>query len=103
MWICSSNLLELRTLAFLCVFQAIEKYDMSEKHKCLEPYDIAKAVVFAASQPEYAAINEILVEPRDAPLWKYFGMDWRSLPEYSQFSARRYFLTVSSTKNVLSV
>jgi NADP-dependent 3-hydroxy acid dehydrogenase YdfG len=41
---------------------------MSEKHKCLEPYDIAKAVVYAASVPEYVAVNEILVEPRDAPM-----------------------------------
>ncbi|KAL8598680.1 hypothetical protein ACOMHN_033245 [Nucella lapillus] len=48
--------------------EAMEKYDMSEKHKCLEPYDIARAVIYAASVPEYVAVNEILVEPRDAPM-----------------------------------
>ena len=46
----------------------MEKYDMSEKHKVLEPYDIARAVMYAASVPEYVAVNEILVEPRDAPM-----------------------------------
>ncbi|KAK7495229.1 hypothetical protein BaRGS_00013411, partial [Batillaria attramentaria] len=48
--------------------EAIEKYNMSEKHKCLEPIDIARAVVFAASTPEYVAVNEVMVQPRDAPL-----------------------------------
>ena len=43
-------------------------FDMSEKHKCLEPYDIARAVMYAASVPEYVAVNEILVEPRDSPM-----------------------------------
>ncbi|XP_076468299.1 uncharacterized protein LOC143299079 isoform X1 [Babylonia areolata] len=48
--------------------EAIEKYDFSEKHKCLEPHDIAQAVLYAASAPEYVAVNEVLVEPRDAPV-----------------------------------
>ena len=33
----------------------------------LDPEDVARAVVFAASQPEHVGINEILIEPRDAP------------------------------------
>ena len=49
-------------------FQAVEKYNMSDKNKVLEPYDIARAVMYAASVPEYVAVNEILVEPRDAPM-----------------------------------
>jgi amino acid adenylation domain-containing protein len=33
----------------------------------LDPIDVARTVVFAASQPDHVAINEVLVEPRDAP------------------------------------
>ena len=51
------------------VFQAKEKFDGSESHKILEPTDIANAVVYAVSQPEYVGVNEILIEPREAPIW----------------------------------
>ena len=33
----------------------------------LDPNDVAKTVVFALSQPPHVSVNEILVEPRDAP------------------------------------
>ena len=43
-------------------------YDTSEKHTILEPCDIARAVTYAASVPDHVAVNEILVQPRDAPM-----------------------------------
>ena len=39
----------------------------ADRNVWLDPADVARAVVFAASQPEHVAINELLVEPRDAP------------------------------------
>ncbi|KAK7873449.1 hypothetical protein R5R35_000229 [Gryllus longicercus] len=48
--------------------QAQEMYDMSSKTRILEPSDVAQAVMFAVTQPGYCAVNEILVEPREAPL-----------------------------------
>jgi len=41
---------------------------MVNKMKVLEPRDVAQAVVYAVTQPEHCAVNEVLVEPRDAPL-----------------------------------
>ena len=41
---------------------------MSEKTETiLAPEDVAKAVLFSVSQPDHCAVNEILVEPREAP------------------------------------
>ena len=51
--------------------QAQETYDGSSKCKILEPRDIANAVLYAVSQPEYVGVNEILIEPREAPAWWY--------------------------------
>ena len=47
--------------------QAQEAYDESSKCKILQPDDIANAVLYAVSQPEYVGVNEILIEPREAP------------------------------------
>ncbi len=49
-------------------FQATDAYDASSKTKILEAEDIGRAVVYAVSQPNYVAINEILIEPREAPM-----------------------------------
>ena len=42
-------------------------YDGSASHKILDPDDIGRAVFYAVTQPEHCAINEILIEPREAP------------------------------------
>jgi hypothetical protein len=55
---------------FDIVFQAKDAFDGSSKCKILEPSDIANAVIYATSQPEYVGVNEILIEPREAPVWK---------------------------------
>ncbi|KAK2165584.1 hypothetical protein LSH36_48g05032 [Paralvinella palmiformis] len=41
---------------------------MSGSGTALRPEDIANAVVYAVTQPSYAAVNEILIEPREAPI-----------------------------------
>ncbi|KAJ7376858.1 hypothetical protein OS493_032006 [Desmophyllum pertusum] len=47
--------------------EAREKYEVSDDIKRLNPSDIANAVVYAVTQPAHCAVNEILVEPTDAP------------------------------------
>ena len=47
--------------------EAVDLFD-SHDHKVLEAKDIAKAVVYAASQPSYVAVNEVLVQPTAMPL-----------------------------------
>ncbi|KAH8091925.1 L-cystine transmembrane transporter [Aureococcus anophagefferens] len=38
-----------------------------DRNLWLDPNDVARTVVWALSQPPHVAVNEILVEPRDAP------------------------------------
>lgn len=52
-------------LGFTTDKEARDAYDGSSSCKILEPEDIANAVVYAVSQPEYVGVNEILVEPRE--------------------------------------
>ena len=35
--------------------------------KILDPEDVGRAVVYAVSQPDHVAVNEILVEPKECP------------------------------------
>ena len=49
------------------MLQAQEMYDGSGSCKILEPTDVANAVLYAVTQPEYVGVNEILIEPREAP------------------------------------
>jgi NADP-dependent 3-hydroxy acid dehydrogenase YdfG len=34
----------------------------------LDPEDVAASVVYALTQPDHVAVNEVLVEPRDEPV-----------------------------------
>lgn len=52
----------------VAVFQAKEAYDGSGSSHILNPDDVARAVAYAVTQPPYVAINEILIEPREAPI-----------------------------------
>ena len=46
---------------------ALKAYGEPSGAKVLEPRDIGRAVVYAVTQPECCAVNEILVEPREEP------------------------------------
>jgi len=47
--------------------EGLAAYGEPSGAKVLEPEDIGRAVVYAVSQPEWVAVNEILVEPRCEP------------------------------------
>lgn len=49
------------------MLQAKESYDGSSNCKILDPEDVARAIVYAVSQPPHVGVNEILIEPREAP------------------------------------
>lgn len=51
----------------LLFFQARAKYEVSADIKRLDPGDVANAVIYAVTQPAHCAVNEILIEPVDAP------------------------------------
>eukprot|EP00804_Cyclotella_cryptica_P028508 CCRYP_014803-RA/>CCRYP_014803-RA protein AED:0.08 eAED:0.08 QI:122/1/1/1/1/1/4/461/1389 len=46
---------------------ALKAYGEPTGAKVLEPADVGRAVVYAVTQPEWCAVNEILVEPREEP------------------------------------
>lgn len=48
--------------------EANQMYNGSDNTQILEAEDVARAIVYAVCQPSYVAINEILVEPREAPI-----------------------------------
>lgn len=48
--------------------EAMEKYGAVSTCPVLQAKDIGAAVVYCVSQPDYVAVNEILVEPRDEPI-----------------------------------
>jgi NADP-dependent 3-hydroxy acid dehydrogenase YdfG len=48
--------------------EALELYGQPTGTRILDPEDVAASVVYALSQPEHVAVNEVLVEPRDEPV-----------------------------------
>lgn len=48
--------------------EAIQKFGQPSGAKILDPVDVANAIVFGLKQPDYVAVNEILIEPRDEPI-----------------------------------
>ena len=47
--------------------EALRLYGEPTGARVLAPEDVAASVVYALSQPEHVAINEVLVQPRDEP------------------------------------
>ena len=47
--------------------RALYAQPSEDRNLWLDPNDVARTVVWALSQPPHVAVNEILVEPRDAP------------------------------------
>jgi NADP-dependent 3-hydroxy acid dehydrogenase YdfG len=48
--------------------EALERYGQPTGARVLDPEDVAASVVYALSQPEHVAVNEVLVGPRDEPV-----------------------------------
>ena len=48
--------------------EALKLYGQPTGAKVLDPEDVATSVVYALSQPDHVAVNEVLVEPRDEPV-----------------------------------
>ncbi len=48
--------------------EALERFGGPTGAKVLDPEDVAASIVYALSQPEHVAVNELLVEPRDEPV-----------------------------------
>ncbi len=48
--------------------ETLEEYGQPTGARVLDPEDVAVSIVYALSQPEHVAVNEVLVEPRDEPV-----------------------------------
>jgi NADP-dependent 3-hydroxy acid dehydrogenase YdfG len=48
--------------------EAFELYAQPSGARVLDPEDVAESVVYALRQPDHAAVNEVLIEPRDEPV-----------------------------------
>ena len=48
--------------------EAIEEYGQPGGARALDSEGVAASVVYSLAQPEHAAVNEVLVEPRDEPV-----------------------------------
>ncbi|PHH74618.1 hypothetical protein CDD82_4861 [Ophiocordyceps australis] len=46
---------------------ALEKYGQPSGARVLDADDVARAILYALEQPEYVAVNEIMIEPREEP------------------------------------
>ena len=57
---------------FLSLWQAQDMIDQKYPHfknvRMLKPDDLARAVMYAVTQPSYVAVQEILVQPTDLQL-----------------------------------
>ena len=48
--------------------QVLKLYSQQSGARVLNPEGVAASVVYALSQPDHVAVNEVLVEPRDKPV-----------------------------------
>jgi NADP-dependent 3-hydroxy acid dehydrogenase YdfG len=48
--------------------EALARFGGPTGGRVLDPEDVAASVLYALSQPEHVAVNEVLVEPRDEPV-----------------------------------
>ena len=48
--------------------EAVAAFDGSGSTRVLDADDVARAVLYVASQPPHVAVNELLIEPREAPI-----------------------------------
>lgn len=48
--------------------EALEEYAQPTGARVLDPEDVAASVIHALKQPDYVAVNEVLVQPRDEPV-----------------------------------
>jgi thioester reductase-like protein len=48
--------------------EALKKYGEPSGAKVLDAEDVANSIVYALSQPQHVAVNEVLIEPRDEPI-----------------------------------
>jgi NADP-dependent 3-hydroxy acid dehydrogenase YdfG len=48
--------------------EALQRYGQPSGARILAPEDVAASVIHVLRQPDYVAVNEILVEPRDEPV-----------------------------------
>ena len=48
--------------------EALKDYGQPTGAQVLDPEDVARSVVYALSQPDHVAVNEVLVQPRDEPV-----------------------------------
>ncbi|KAK4555740.1 hypothetical protein LTR86_006960 [Recurvomyces mirabilis] len=48
--------------------EAVKAYGTPTGAQILDPEDVANAIVYALKQPDYVAVNEILIEPREEPI-----------------------------------
>ncbi|KAG6038170.1 putative NRPS-like protein biosynthetic cluster [Claviceps citrina] len=47
--------------------EALKRYGEPTGARVLDAEDVARAIVYAVTQPEHVAVNEVLIEPRDEP------------------------------------
>ena len=48
--------------------EALDLYGQPTGARVLDPEDVAASVLYAIEQPQHAAVNEVLVQPRDEPV-----------------------------------